>query len=217
MAGARVLLVEGKDEELVLPRLCQARGIDFNQSAISVRQKGGYTEILKGLKTEIKAAAGNGIEILGIVIDADDSRDSRWQAVRDRLIQSGYVDLPSLPDKRGTIIPRDDSQDLPTIGVWLMPDNEDPGMLETLMALLVPRRDSNPVWLFAEQATTSVYENHQPFSAVRKPKALLHTWLAWQEKPGTPIAQAITASYLEAGNPAADHFVAWIKRLFQLT
>lgn len=95
MAGSKVLLVEGRDEELVLPRLCQARGIDFSQSGISIRSKGGYTEILKGLKPEIKAAAGNGIEILGIVIDADDSKDSRWQAVRDRLIQSGYVHTPS--------------------------------------------------------------------------------------------------------------------------
>lgn len=125
--------------------------------------------------------------------------------------------LQAAPDKSGTIIPGDENQDLPTIGIWLMPDNEDPGMLETLMALLVPRRDANPVWLFAEQATASVYQDHRPFPAARKPKALLHTWLAWQKKPGTPIAQAITASYLDANSQAADHFVAWIKRLFQLT
>src|SRR5436190_24268592 len=29
-------------------------------------------------------------------------------------------------------------------------------------------------------------------------KALIHTWLAWQEKPGRPLGLAITARYFDA-------------------
>lgn len=217
MEGTKLLLVEGKDEELVLPRLCERRDINFKSSSISIQQRGGYTELLKGLKIDLNSAVSKGINIVGIILDADENVDSRWRAVRDRLIQTGYSNIPALPDKTGTIIPGDDINDLPTVGVWLMPDNEDSGMLETLMGLLVRDRENNPVWCFAEQATASIYENHQPFPENRKPKAVLHTWLAWQKKPGTPIAQAITATYLDANNPAADHFINWIKRLFQLT
>lgn len=217
MRGTGVLLVEGKDEELVLPRLCEAHGINFKDSSIALTQKGGYTELLKGLRTDLKSAVAEGIDTVGVIIDADESATSRWEAIRDRLIKTGYVNVPITPYKIGTIIPGDDINDLPTVGIWLMPDNEDTGMLETLMALLIRDRATNPLWQFAEQATHQIYENHKPFSENRKPKAMLHTWLAWQKKPGTPMAQAITATYLDAKNPAADHFIAWIKRLFQLT
>jgi hypothetical protein len=216
MGETKVLLVEGRDEELVLPRLCESRGINFNESSIFLKQKGGYTEILKGLKTDLKSAVAEGIDTIGIVIDADDSADSRWEAICGRLKQAGYDNIPVIPDKTGTVIPADDMNDLPAVGVWLMPDNEDKGMLETLMAWLIRDRATNPIWRFAEQTTNDIYENHQPFPENRKPKAMLHTWLAWQKKPGTPMAQAITATYLDAKSPAADDFIAWIKRLFQL-
>jgi hypothetical protein len=31
------------------------------------------------------------------------------------------------------------------------------------------------------------------YISIHHPKALIHTWLAWQEKPGMPTGQAITA------------------------
>ena len=216
MGIAKMLLVEGKDEELVLPRLCESRGIKFRESYVVLQSKGGYTELLKGIPIEVKSADVNGLEILGIVIDADEDASTRWQAIRDRLAKLGYANLPPIPHKAGTIIPGDELGVLPTIGIWLMPDNEAKGMLETLIGLLVPNREANSLWQYAEQATTFVYDNHKPFPVTHKPKAVLHTWLAWQKKPGTPIGQAITATYLDANNPAADAFITWIKQLFQL-
>jgi len=32
-------------------------------------------------------------------------------------------------------------------------------------------------------------------------KALIHTWLAWQDDPGTPLGQAITKRYFDADGP----------------
>jgi hypothetical protein len=44
----------------------------------------------------------------------------------------------------------------------------------------------------------------------------IHTWLAWQKRPGIPMGLAITAHYLDASAPAAQLFVRWIRRLFDL-
>jgi hypothetical protein len=219
MGAAKVLWVEGRDEEVVLPILCESKGINLVNSLITLKDKEGYTNLLKGIPLEIKSADSEGLEILGIIIDADENAGNRWNAVRNRLSEAGYKNLPKNPKKEGTIIPGDDDNDLPTVGVWLMPDNEAEGMLETLISFLVKDRPTNLLWQCAEQSTNHVCDNHtsfKSFSPAKKPKAVLHTWLAWQKKPGMPIGTAITATYLNSDDPAIDDFITWIKRLFQL-
>lgn len=216
MGTAKVLWVEGWDEKIVLPLLCESKGFSLSKSSVEITEKKGYTELLKSLPIQIKSADIDGLETLGIVIDADESVGNRWEAVRNRLRQAGYEKLPKKPDRSGTIIPGDADNDLPTVGVWLMPDNAADGMLETLIAFLVPNQNANPLWEYAEQSTTFVCDNYQAFSPAKKPKAVLHTWLAWQKKPGTPIGQAIAARYLETDHPVVDDFIHWLRRLFQL-
>jgi hypothetical protein len=216
MCAAKVLWVEGRDEEVVLPILCASKGINLANSFVTLQERKGYTELLKGIPIQIKSADIDGLEILGIVIDADENVGNRWQAVRNRLVQAGYKKLPKNPKMTGTIIQGNDESNLPTVGVWLMPDNVAEGMLETLIAFLVPNQANNPLWQYANQTTSFVFDNYQSFSLAKQPKAVLHTWLAWQKKPGTPIGQAITAHYLDTDHPVVDDFIAWIKLLFQL-
>lgn len=47
-------------------------------------------------------------------------------------------------------------------------------------------------------------------------EAQLHTWLAWQEQPGTPLGLAITNRYFDANAPHAQQLIAWVRRLFSL-
>jgi hypothetical protein len=47
-------------------------------------------------------------------------------------------------------------------------------------------------------------------------KAQLHTWLAWQEQPGTPLGLAITNRYLDADALHAQQLMDWIRQLFDL-
>ncbi|GAC1468243.1 MAG: hypothetical protein PVS3B1_23760 [Ktedonobacteraceae bacterium] len=44
----------------------------------------------------------------------------------------------------------------------------------------------------------------------------LHTWLAWQEEPGTPMGQAITKRYVDASSPHALPLISWFRRVFGL-
>ena len=52
------------------------------------------------------------------------------------------------------------------------------------------------------------------FRDTYRSKALIHTWLAWQEEPGTPLGLAVTKRYLDADHALARQFVQWLRRLF---
>ena len=55
----------------------------------------------------------------------------------------------------------------------------------------------------------------QRHSLIHRPKALIHTWLAWQQTPGMPMGQAITARVLSCDSEIAIAFVNWLNYLFE--
>ena len=96
------------------------------------------------------------------------------------------------PSSSGTVIQEDGK---PIVGIWLMPDNQIPGMLENFLSFLVPLND--PLWSFAEDVLEQVIKQDCRFPEVHKIKARVHTWLAWQKEPGKPLGQAITKQYFD--------------------
>lgn len=94
-----------------------------------------------------------------------------------------------------------------------MPNNELPGMLEDFIRLLVPIDDESLA--FAEE-TLSTLESQglQKYVPNHRAKALIHTWLAWQENPGTPLGSAITRRVLSTDTELCQHFVDWLNKLF---
>ncbi len=206
-----ILLVEGSDDQHVLYSLFVYHNIPENFSVIN---KGGVNNILETLDVEIDRS---GLERLGIVLDADENLPTRWQSLRDRLERIGYTSIPLVPDVNGTIIVQDGK---PIIGVWLMPDNILPGMLEDFISQLIPSKDTNVLWKTVEdtieqlppQDKLSEGERRFPKNAIIKAK--IHTWLAWQEEPGKPLGQAITARYFDAGSPYTARLIAWLENLF---
>jgi hypothetical protein len=102
-----------------------------------------------------------------------------------------------------------------TIGIWVMPDNVSNGYLEHFLAKLAPQEDQ--VWKHTETAIEHLSKQEFcKFSPVRQQKALVHTWLAWQKEPGKRFGDAVKAGYFDANAPAADAFVDWMKRTFEL-
>lgn len=214
MAGKTILLVEGKDDEHVVKHLCGHHSLWLTEIT-PPREVGddsaGIDSLLESLPERI--VQGN-VEALGIMVDADTNLAARWQALRDRLEKAGYKDLPVKPDAHGTIVeaPTDQPNDLvPRVGIWLMPDNTTNGILEDFLQLLVP---SPSELLEHARASVDSIPGEPLFRAVDQPKALIHTWLAWQQEPGKPYGTAITAKYLDADAPQARTFVAWLRKLF---
>ena len=206
MPGQKILLVEGKDDEHVLKHICGNRGVSHLDE---VKPLGDARKLIQNIPVQIKASSEEG-DVVGVVIDADTNLDARWQSILERLIRIGYRNVPTLPDPRGTVLDPPAESLLPKAGIWIMPDNKTPGILEDFLRFLVPGPDA----LF-DHVTTSVDSiPDRRFTENDKPKAVIHTWLAWQEEPGLPYGTAITARFLDPNVRQADALVSWLQRLF---
>ena len=131
--------------------------------------------------------------------------------MRARLAVAGYAVMPVAPNPEGTIVEQDEH---PKVGIWLMPDNTMPGMLEHFISFL--GADQDPLWAIADGCLDEIPANLMHFAPNHRVKAHIHTWLAWQEEPGTPFGSAITKPYLNADAPHAERLIAWVRRLFDL-
>ena len=152
---------------------------------------------------------GTDLERFGIVVDADTEIIIRWRAIKRILDREGYTGVPDHPDPSGMVI---DHEKMPRIGIWIMPNNVLPGMLEDYLTFLVPAGDT--LLERANHCLNEIPAGERRFAEVHRSKELIHTWLAWQEDPGTPLGQAITKRYFEAEGPHVVKFLAWLTRLF---
>lgn len=207
MAAKRILLVEGPDDEHVLKHVCGNRGVP---PLDEVKSHGGVDRLLESFPVRLKASEED--DVVGVVIDADADLTSRWQSLRDRLIAAGYESVPDHPASDGTILEPPSGQLLPRVGIWMMPDNQSQGILEDFLRFLVP--EDSPLFQHVKSSVAAIPDGARRFSQVAEPKAIIHTWLAWQEEPGKPLGTAITARYLDPEVAQVDRLVSWLNRLF---
>jgi hypothetical protein len=233
--------VEGKNDQYSLINLLIRHGIDYDHkpwpatypefdaaisdSGDSSRHADGVEALLTSIREEVKIQAGG---VVGFVLDADESPADRWIAIRERLAASSVTTLddPAVPVEQLPVMPGEGfigiSQEYQTrVGVWLMPNSQDPGALETFLATLVPKSNEGfpaPLYEFAQACTKAAKSHHGAgYRDVDRLKADLACWLAWQENPGRPYGTAIRARYLQHDSPVALQFVTWFKTLFQIT
>lgn len=200
----RLLLVEGQEDKHVVWHLCNRHGID-NEMHFEIVVADGFDRLRDNLGQRPRF----GWESVWALVDADQSCSDRWRSLRDVFVKLGYPDVPASPSASGTVLPA--IGDLARIGVWIMPDNEDSGVLEDFLARLVAEGDL--LLPHARAVVGSLPE--QRFAVAHRPKALIHTWLAWQEEPGTPMGQAIAKHYLQTDHELAARFLAWLRLLFE--
>ncbi|MCX7420192.1 MAG: hypothetical protein NT013_11720 [Planctomycetia bacterium] len=105
-----------------------------------------------------------------------------------------FHDLPEEPPTDGFVSSPNESKI--TLGIWIMPDNQSHGMLETLLMFLVPE-DKDPLLKFAETARDKAKELGASFKKVHEDKAKIHTWLAWQDEPGLRLHEAVQKGVLD--------------------
>jgi Protein of unknown function (DUF3226) len=203
MADKNILFVEGKDDLYVLRHLILYHGIP---ESFAIKETEGVERLLESLPIRLKASER---ERIGVLLDANADLAGRWESLRNISVKSGYTNVPTLPESSGTIIKQ---LDKPMIGFWLMPNNTLPGMLENFVQLLVPSDDA--LWALADDCLQRIPKQEQRFLDSHRIKAQIHTWLAWQENPGTPMGLAITKRYLKGDAPLAQQLIKWIRRLF---
>lgn len=202
--GEQLLLVEGKDDCHVVMALLKAQSVD---RSFGIYECGSLTKVLRQLNALIKAP--DAPARIGVVLDADlDGVSVRWQSVRDKLGRHSYR-FPAVPERHGTIVEGDGRE--PRLGVWIMPDNESEGAVEDFCLGFL--RESHvavareAVELAREREVATFRDGHES-------KALIHTYLAWQDEPGRPMGQAISRHLLPSTADNAGRFLRWLQALF---
>jgi hypothetical protein len=205
----RVALVEGKDEQFTLSEVLEANGLTWPSKVppVWLEQADGVDQLLTPglIEAEWKAS---GLEALGIIVDADNDRDARWQKVRSRLLALAS-DVPEELCPEGLIL---EAAGRPRLGCWVMPDNVSQGMLETL--LLSIRSGDPALHALAAASVNEAKSKGAPYKASHQDKAHVHTWLAWQDPPGQQLHLAVKTHALDATREQLRPFVAWFRRLF---
>ena len=210
LSPPNLLIVEGVNDREFVYHLTNHVDIPHGAYEIHRWEKniGGFQTVVNSLPGFL---VGSDVQRLGIVVDADEHPAHHWTSVVNKLRDFGY-NLPSRPVRGGVVHSEPGKRIL--VGLWLMPDNESTGMLENLAAALIVPGD--PLWGRAVDAVTRIPDSERRFKPTYEAKAHMHTWLAWQDEPGTQLGLAFDRHYLDAAAPPAVDFVQWLKRLFAL-
>ncbi|MGP1382019.1 MAG: DUF3226 domain-containing protein [Thainema sp.] len=211
---SNVLLVEGAQDKFVIPELIEANGIDWGTKKdpiVYIRDCDGYSNLIDpdSIATELQ---GSGLSALGIIIDADENPDARWQSVI-KAVSTSIPDIPTDLSENGLIHTTSDEI---KFGIWMMPDNQMRGMLETFLAYLIPS-DNEELWRFAQEAVQEAKRKGAELAEQKLDKANIYTWLAWQKSPGRRLHQAVMERILDPKHPNAQKFVTWFKTLYDLS
>lgn len=201
--ATNILLVEGTNDWHVINALCIHYAVPEN---FGINTCGSDDLVFKKLSALLNI---ENKEAIGVVLDADNPNfDAKWHKFQATLNKAG-IHYDRKPNPNGTIISA--TGDHPKIGLWLMPDNRIDGMLEDFCVLMA---ESSAID-FAKDCVSSAQEKgHASFIPNHRSKAVVHTYLAWQNEPGRPLGQAITAKVLDPHNPLAKTFADWLKKLF---
>lgn len=214
------LYVEGPDDREVFIHLLNNHEITSSDEtrrghflkaneSFKIKDCGGIDNLLETFRVELKGDIDN--NRYGIVVNVDTDITVIWVRLLNILNNMSYRNLPHIPGDSGVIIKQGN---LPVVGIWLMPNNKLPGSIEDFVSFLGPQDDE--LWPIAENALRQAISIKCNFRPSYTMKAHLHTWLAWQEEPGTPMGLAITKTYVDAYAPHAIQFINWFHKMFEL-
>jgi len=214
-----ILLVEGRCEKRFYKALCQR----LNFPHVTVQTPRGCSEfegnILEPipllLSNVLKQVADNSIHQLGIIVDADYSGINggfaeRWQQITQVLQRANYI-TDDLPHHAYTGSIFEHSDGLPPIGLWIMPNHFDDGVLEDFIKSSIQDKTSFKI------AEKYVRQLPNPlFAPYQLSQVVVYTWLAWQQNPSQELAATIQSktNLLDLQSQSIQTFGHWLNCVF---
>ena len=207
----QVLLVEGQDDlHVILQLWCRLVRQGDSQAecdpSFCIDEKGGVDKLLPSIYGEINVDSRRAV---GIFVDADDGPLERWESLVERLREAGIENVPERPQPGGICI--GGTARLPSVGIWLMPDNQSPGELEDFVLTMLP--DNDPVWPSSQSYIDEIDERVRKFKDGKVLRAKVHAWLATRKQPGR-MGAAIKEGDLDIDGELAASFANWLQRVF---
>lgn len=206
---SKVLLVEGTGDEGVIREILDA----WDVPCPVIKACGSDVQVFQALKMYLSNPGS--YKTIGVAVDADTHPEGRLQrfvqvlnaSKRYRLDEKTHL-APEGLITDGVVV------DAARVGLWIMPDNQGHGMLEDFLSGMAAA--VHPELLEESEHAISKVESQgiQQYTPKHRPKAKIHTYLAWQEEPGRTLPQAIQKHYLDVSSDNARPFVTWLNRLF---
>lgn len=221
MSHQNILLVEGEADRAFFEELCKQWQLPV-QVKVSTPRDAGHTKNTKQAALSVletiylgQLADGN-IERLAIAVDADRATDgSGFERTVARLNQclnpAGYA-LRIHAEPGGLLFAHNDG--LNEIGAWVMPNNADDGALEHwIQGNLHPNERA---LMQHVQNSIDQIPGAPKFKPLRRAKAEVATWLAWQTDPDHGLWQAATPGLLDEAAPQFLALKAWLEKVFHV-
>lgn len=222
----QLLLVEGESDRPFFERVCRELSLSTRVQVAPPRDRGeshnnkeGMLRLLPSLIMQLNDGSLKG---LSVVVDADfhPGGGLGYQRTLDRIVgivnAEGYNLATTPPQQRGVTFKHPD--DLPDLGLWIMPDNRHDGALEDFVKACVSQAEQ-PLLQHAERVVSELPRRVQTdppqpkFGATQHTKAEVASWLAWQRLPGRDLSFALTENLIDRNSPSFTGFTAWLQRI----
>lgn len=225
-----ILLVEGTTDKYFFELLLEKAGLAnvevFPPKESGTRGRGVAALVKEGIPKQIEEIKRGSVSKLGIVVDADSEDDdagfnNRYQVISD-LLKNDFTLVSAQNNEKGSLFRREDAPEI-CIGLWIMPDCQEQGMLEDFLLPCITESDRTQLLELADSSIQEVtkcatFDNIR-FNPKHLSKVRFSTWLTWQQKPRS-CRQLSPACALKEGwlNPDHDNIkalTAWLTRVFK--
>lgn len=195
----RLLLVEGEDEVGLFSSLigrCLKGAAD-----IQVIAAGGKDQFPRRLQAiRIGARTRPTLRSIGVVRDADDNPSGAFQSVCDHLRNAGYEP----PESHGTF-----SDASPAVGVFVLPDGNTPGAVESLCRESVKNTD---VARCVEQYLNCLTER-DAMQSNNRDKSFAHAYLASMRNPVARVGEGARMGFWDLNSPVFNDLSGFVREL----
>jgi hypothetical protein len=192
----KLLIVEGKEDELFFSAFCHHLGLND----IQVLSIGGKTNLLRNLTALKKATNFSRVTALGIIRDADEDANAAFQSVCSALQHAG---LP-IPTKPMTPAPGH-----PRVLVMILPDNQSPGALEDICLKAIA---GTPAMRCVDEFFCCLQRHHLP-PPKNLSKAKVLAYLTSLPEPDKSLGQSAQAGYWNWDHPAFSDLKDFLRSL----
>jgi len=218
MSDEGVLLVEGASDVDFFGALLPSLALDRPVKICPPRDYGRHntvTVVPALVPHLIRQLDTQSITRLAIVVDADHDSGGgfqpRWDQVTAALRAEGYrcPQRPPREPNQGSLFQHDDG--LPAVGLWLLPNHRDNGMLEDLVLATAARVP--PQGALLDHAAEAIQGlPHTLFSDHHRSKALTYSWLSYQARPAIGLSAPLRAGLLDQASPSLRGLCDWLVR-----
>ena len=183
---------------------------DFESTTYTTKQA-----VFQQLPRLVKLLETGQVSHIGILVDMDftDKTDIKTQNLRqisERLNPLGFHQRQQQNNNSGFYFENSDYDN--PIGVWLMPNNQNEGYLETWVKMAMSS-DQQSHFTQIENFIQSLGTSHFKNPVIAMDKARIFTWLSTQTKPTQDLSKSL--ELIAAKNPVYQNFKHWLVTTFQ--